>query len=337
LGDDEPLYSLYYSVDAYGNWEHESNILYKTRTDAELEKLTGRPIEEIENRIRYCNEVLLEVRAKRIYPGLDDKVIISWNALMIKGYADAYKVFGDEIFLQKAITAADFIISNLWEDKTLYRIYKNGKVTIPAFSEDYAALCEALISLYEASADEHYIHKAKELLDLAIEHFYDAKKKLFYVKSNQDEQLVARKLDLNDDVIPAANSMFAKCLLLLGFLFDEAHYHEMADAMLIAVQSKIERYPTGYSNWMQVILWRQKGLNQIVISGKNREEEWKELNRYYFPNAIRLRVASSSQLPLLKDKQVSDTTKIYVCLDKVCGIPVNTVEEAMKQVRSLAG
>lgn len=332
LGEDEPLFSLYYSVDAYGNWEHESNILYRTRTDEELANLTGKPIAAIENVIKHCNEVLLAARGTRVRPGLDDKVITSWNALMIKGYADAYIVFGDDLFLTAAQRCADFIIGTLWKESTLYRIYKNGKSSIPGFSEDYAALCEALITLYEASANEQYALVAKTIMDAAIDRFYDGGRKLFYFTSRYGEQLAARKTDLNDDVIPAANSMFAKALYLLGFLFDETRYHDMADDMLRTIRPKLERFPTGYSNWMQALLWKQKGFYQVVITGKAAHENWRAACTAYLPNSIRLRVVQASALPLLQDKTPGDEAKIYVCEDKTCGLPFQEIGQAMAQL-----
>ena len=335
LGDDEKIFSLYFSVEEKGNWEHGNNILYKTKSDEELAKISGRPISEIENIIKKCNAILLDARKKRVRPGLDDKMITCWNALMIKAYSDAYSVFNEECFLVAAKTCADFILENLLKEETIYRIFKNDNATIPAFAEDYAALCEALISLYVASEDEKYLFKAKKLMDISIDLFFDMETKLFYFKSKNDEQLVARKIDMSDDVIPSANSMFAKCLYQLGFLFDETRYHEMVDQILLAVQSKIERFPTGYSNWMQVLLWKQKGFLQIIVSGKDADGIKRELQKSYLPNAIILTIKKQSDIPLLADKSVIEETKIYICKDKTCGLPFDAIENLWSQLTEL--
>ena len=333
LGDDEHLFSIYFSVDEKGNWEHGNNILYKTKSNFELEKVTGKSISEIEKIVRKCNTILLDARSKRVRPGLDDKMITSWNTLMIKGYTDAYKVFNDERFLNSAIKCADFILDNLLKEDQLFRIYKNGKVTIPAFAEDYASLCEALISLYEVSGDESYLIQAKKLMEISINQFYDSESKLFYFKSKNDEQLIARKIDMSDDVIPSANSMFAKCLYQLGFIFDETNYHKMVDEMLLAVQSKIERFPTGYSNWMQVLLWKQKGFYQIIITGKNADEVKREIQKTYLSNALILTLKHQSSIPLLADKIPSEETKIYICKDKTCGLPLSKLDEVFTSLQ----
>ncbi|MFI5221560.1 MAG: thioredoxin domain-containing protein [Bacteroidia bacterium] len=331
LGDDEPLFSLYFSVDKNGNWEHGNNILYKILTDDEIGNLTGKNISEIELIISKCTEILLQARFKRIKPGLDDKMITSWNALMIKGYAEAYVVFNDAVFLNAAKNCADFILEKMLVEKELYRIYKKVKRSIPAFAEDHAALCEALILLYEASTEEKYIVKAKELMEISIRNFYEEDNRLFYFKSKNDTPLIARKIDVYDNVIPSANSIFAKCLYKLGFLFDKENYHRIAQGMIKQVQLKMETYPTGYSNWIQLLMWMRKGFYQVIVTGRNSDKELRELREFYLPNAIILSLKEKSAIPLLMDKVVSEETKIYVCRDKVCGLPLHDTGEITRK------
>jgi len=329
LGNDEPLFSLYYSVDAYGNWEHSSNILYRTRSKEELEKLTSMTIVEIEKIIQKCNTHLLAERDKRIKPGLDDKAITSWNALMISGYAKAYQVFDEPEFLKMAKRSADFILENLLIDKRLYRIYKNGKASIPAFAEDYACLTDALIQLYQVTFEEKYVLEANALMELSIPYFYDADRKFFYFTSIHDEALIARRIDFNDDVIPSANSVFAKCLQMLMYYYSNTDYENILDGMLQSIKPKIDKYPTGYSNWLQVMLNKEKGLYQIVLSGKDYKGAQNELNQMYLPNAVYALVQKDTQIPLLKDKPMSDALSIYVCIDKTCSLPQNNVQSVV--------
>jgi len=327
LGDDAPLYGLYFSIDAYGNWDDGTNILYKTRTDEELEKLTGKYISDIELIIEKCNQLLLDARAKRIRPGLDDKMITSWNALMIKAYSDAYLLFGDLDYLLSAKTAADFIMTELWQYETLYRIHKNGSTTIKAFAEDYATTIEALIRLFEASSEEKYLLFAKQILDTCIEQFYDKEKGLFYFKSHQDSQLVARKIDVNDDVISSSNSILAKCLMQIGYLFDEDNYHEICERMILGVQSKIEKHPMGYSNWLQVILFKYHGFNQLVCVGKTAADFLFDLHKKYLPNKLAVVINAKSTIPLLADKHITELIHFYRCIDKSCGLPANNLTD----------
>jgi uncharacterized protein len=327
LGDDEPLFSIYYSVDAYGNWEHGANILYKTRSHEELEKLTGKTIIEIEQVIEKCNALLLTERNKKTKPGLDDKVITSWNALMISGYCEAFKAFGEKEFYAAAQKALDSILQYLWVDKTLYRIYKNGKISIPAFAEDYACLTKALIDFYQISFDEKYLIKANELMELSIAYFYSEEKKLFYFKSNTDAALIARKLDLTDDVIPSANSIFGHCLQALSFYFSNNNYEKMVDDMLLLVQQKFAKTTSSYTNWMQLSLNKIQGVKQIVIAGPEAKNYFAQLNQNYLPNTLFALAAAQSVIPLVKDKlPIENKTTIYVCQDKTCGLPLFSLD-----------
>ncbi len=323
LGDDEPLFSIYYSVDAYGNWEHGASILYKTRSHEELEKLTGKTIIEIEQIIQKCNTLLLTERNKKTKPGLDDKIITSWNALMISGYCEAFKAFGENAFYTTAQKALDSILQYLLVDKTLYRIYKNGKISIPGFAEDYACLTKALIDFYQISFDEKYLIKANELMELSMAYFYSEEKKLFYFKSNTDAALIARKLDLTDDVIPSANSIFGHCLQALSFYFSNSHYEKMVDDMLLLVQQKFAKTTSSYTNWMQLSLNKLQGVKQIVIAGPEANNYFTQLNQNYLPNTLFALAAEQSVIPLVKDKlPIENKTTIYVCHDKTCGLPL---------------
>lgn len=328
LGDDEPLFSIYYSVDAYGNWEHGASILYKTRTIEELEKITGKNIIEIEAIIEKCNAILVAERNKKTKPGLDDKVITSWNALMISGYCEAFKAFGEKEFYTSAQKALDSILQHLWVDKTLYRIYKNGKISIPGFAEDYACLTKALIDFYQISFDEKYLIKANELMELSMAYFYSEEKKLFYFKSNTDAALIARKLDLTDDVIPSANSIFGHCLQALSFYFSNIHYEKMVDDMLLLVQQKFEKTTSSYSNWMQLSLNKIQGVKQIVIAGPEAKYYFEQLNQNYLPITLFTLATEQSVIPLVKDKlPIENKTTIYVCQDKTCGLPVFNLKD----------
>ncbi len=333
LGEHEPLFSLYYSVDAYGNWEHDANILYQTRSIEELTTLTGKTISEIESVITLCKQKLLTVRANRIAPGLDDKMVTSWNALMIKALADAYLVFSEPSYLTHAEQLLQFIQTKLYtEQEGLKRIYKNGKASIHAFAEDYALLIEACIRLYEASGNEAHMNFANELMQESIAKYYDKEKELFYFKANSDSQLITRKLDVNDDVISSSNSVFAKCLWVLGFAFDKPDYHQMAKAMVARIHEKLKKFPNGYSNWMQVIQWMNYGFKQVVLCGA-KVNDFYALHQEFIPNGLILQVSPNSALPLLRDKVSSGELKIYICTDNTCGLPILDLATALEQIK----
>jgi len=215
----------------------------------------------------------------------------------------------------------------MWQHETLYRIHKNGSTTIKAFAEDYATTIEALIRLFEASSEEKYLQFAKQILDTCIEQFYNKEIGLFYFKSHNDSQLVARKIDVNDDVISSSNSILAKCLMQIGYLFDEDNYHEICERMILGVQSKIEKHPMGYSNWLQVILFKYNGFNQLVCVGKTADHFLFDLHKQYLPNKLAVVINAKSTIPLLADKHITELVHFYRCIDKSCGLPAKNLTD----------
>ena len=323
----------YYNINLKGLWEHGNYILLRDTDDESFAKAQSIDPERLEKRRKSVNERLMEVRSKRIRPGLDDKSLTSWNALMLKGYVDAYLAFGDQHFLDVALKNADFILKyQLRNDGGLYHNHKAGKSTINGYLEDYCFTIEAFIALYQATLDEKWLNRSKELLDYTIEHFLNADNGMFYFTSDLDNPLVARKMEVYDNVIPASNSSMAKGLFYLGHYFDRENYLKMADNMLNNVVPGMGRYPSGHSNWSQLMLHRTLPFYEVAISGKEAVTKREELTQNFLPNTLLIGSEADSKLPLLENKYVKGETMIYVCLDKVCQLPVSEVAEALKQI-----
>jgi len=333
LGEDANLIGEYYNVTEDGNWEEEqTNILRKTIADDDLIAKYDINAEILYDKLQTAKAKLLEVRNKRIRPGLDDKCLTAWNAMMIKGLADAAAVLNHDLYYRNALNAANFILNNLKAEKGgLYRNYKNGKATITAFLDDYAFVIDALIALYEYDFDEKWINEAKSLTDYVLANFTDTESPMFFYTSIDSETLIARKHEVMDNVIPAANSVMAQNLKKLSLLFDLDNYAEKASEMLAAVHPKIKAYGSAYSNWSIQLLNEVYGINEIAITGLETDIIKLELSNHYIPNKITLG-GTKSNLPLLKGKQ-SNETKVYICRNKVCQLPVKTVEEALEYLQ----
>ena len=328
VGEDAALVAEYYNVTSEGNWEEErTNILRKTVADDDLQEKYGIDAAALYDKVNAASEKLLEVRNKRIRPGLDDKCLTAWNGMMIKALADAATVLNHASYYQKASLAAKFILNNLKTSNGLYRNFKNGKASIVGFLDDYAFFIEALIALYEYDFNDQWLTEAKELTDAVIENFTDVESPMFFYTSAKSENLIARKHEVMDNVIPASNSTMAQNLKKLGLLFDLEGYNNKADEMLAAVHPKIKTYGSAYSNWAIQLLNEVQGINEIAIVGLEIDLVKLELSNHYVPNKITLG-GTKSNLPLLKGKQ-SNETKVYICRNKVCQLPVKTVEEAL--------
>ena len=332
LDTDAALIADYFNITARGNWEEEEvNILLRKQTAQEFAEANGLSYENFLVKLKRAKERLMAVRQKRIPPGLDDKCLTAWNGMMIKALAESSQLFDREEFYLAAKKAADFILSDLsTEDGGLYRNYKHNKASITAFLDDYAFFISALLALYEADFDERWLTEAKRLTDLVLSNFRDLDSPMLFYTAANSETLIARKHEIMDNVIPAANSVMAQNLKQLGLLFDEARYTDKADKMLAAVHAQIKTYGSAYSNWAIQLMNEVFGINEIAITGDSVAEVKKELDQRYIPNKIILS-GTNSALPLLKDKQ-SIETKIYICRNKSCQLPVTTVEEALKLI-----
>ena len=277
----------------------------------------------------------MAVRHNRVRPGIDDKTLTSWNALIIKGLIDAYEAFGEKEFLEMALKNAEFIINNQKRnDGKLLHNYKDGRSTIDGFLEDYSFTAEAFIALYQATFDENWLDEAQEITHYALSHFYDSESGMFFFTDNNSQALVARKMEVTDNVIPASNSSMAKVLLDLGHLLDNKDYLEKSRQMLHNVVKDMPGYGAGYSNWGILMLREVNPYYEIAIVGKDALNTRGELVKNYIPNRLILGATNdNSKLGLLEYKYMKGETIIYVCVNKSCQMPVNAVNDALKQLK----
>lgn len=330
LGADAALMGDYFNVTAEGNWEEEeTNILRRITQDEDFFAKHAIDEKTLQQKVGLAKEKLLAARSKRIRPGLDDKCLTAWNAMMIKALTNTAQVLDNPSYYQSAKKAAEFILNNLIAiDGGLYRNYKNGKANIQGFLDDYAFMIDALIALYETDFDEKWLTEAKKLSNYVLDNFKDAENEMFFYTASNGEELIARKHEVMDNVIAASNSVMAQNLQKLGLFYDDENYSEKASAMLKSVLPRIKAYGSAYSNWCIQLLNEVYGINEIAVVGNAIETTKKELNKFYIPNKITLG-GTKSELPLLKDKE-SQETKIYICRNKTCQLPVSTVAEAVK-------
>ena len=332
LGDDSELFCLYYNITEGGNWEEErTNVLMRTEDDETFAKDSGLSVEELRTFID-AQKQQFAYREKRIRPGLDNKILASWNGMMLKGFADAYRVFNEPEFLSAAVANAEFLLNNmLSEGGRLERIYKTER-ELPgvAFLDDYALVIEGLISLYEATFNEKWLTSARELCEYALQNFYDPGTGMLFYTSQHDQELIARKFELLDNVIPASNSVMANNLHKLGHFFDDEMYLVQSSQMLQNIFPQIKTYASGYSNWAILLMNQIFGIYEIAITGPQAEQKRQELEKTFIPNKILLG-GSSGTLPLLQDKWVGET-KVFVCKNRTCQLPVTEISEALKQI-----
>lgn len=328
------IISEYFNINKTGYWEEENYILLRKKTPEEIAKKFSVSTGELNALIAEAKKLLLTARSKRIRPGLDDKILVSWNALMISGYCDAYKAFGDEQFLSAAKKNASLILRQMrTKDGGLFHSYKNGTAKINGYLEDYSFMIESLLSLYECTFDEIYLNEANSFAEYAFTHFYDETAGSFWFTSNLDPALIARKKEIQDNVIPASNSAMAKALFNLGIHFENKKFTDTASKMLHNIVKEMERYGSGYSNWAILMLNLTQDFREIVITGDSAHKKRKELQSYYLPNTLFAGSLKESELPLLLYRTAEPKTLIYVCENRVCKLPVEKVEEALELLK----
>jgi uncharacterized protein YyaL (SSP411 family) len=333
LGDRFPLFRDAYHVDSKGYWEGGNYILLRRERDGELAAAAGLGLEEWARAIDGCRRDLLAIRGKRVRPGLDDKTLTSWNAMMAKGFLSAYGALGDARYLGIARRNLEFLHGRARrEDGSYHRTYKEGRFAISGFLEDYAFMAEACLALYQATFEEKWLSAAREAAGFALAHFRDPGSGLCYFTSDLDKPLVARKMEIMDNVIPSSNSVLARALFHLSAFSGEAAYREAAEAMLSRVRDQLPTYGSGFSNWGMLLLDLALPFHEVVVTGPGAEDAARDLRACYLPDAVLAGGEAEGSVPLLEGRHQEGRTLIHVCRDRVCGLPVSTVAEALVQL-----
>jgi uncharacterized protein YyaL (SSP411 family) len=321
----------FYNLNQRGFWEEGKYIPLRTESDESFAHKMKWTSEELEGKIADINQKLLDERSHRVRPGTDDKCLTSWNAMILKGLCDAYAAFGEEDFLHLAKKNARWILnSQVTEEGKLLRNFKNGRSNIDGFLEDYAHVIDAFISLYQVTFDKVWLEKANQLLNYSLQNFQDETSKMFFFTSS-DTKLIARKMELNDNVIPASNSVMARNLYHLGSYYNNAAYTQFAKQMLANVYEGMEMYGSGYSNWASLTMQIVNDYYHLSVVGPNAMEKCSELQTHYLPNVL-FSGGMDVSLPVLSDKQITDETMLYVCYDGTCLLPTKDVQEALRLV-----
>lgn len=336
LGNDAKIFNEYYNVFAGGNWEHGKNILHlkkDAKTIAAKNNLSEKAFNDL---IKNGKDILFKYREKRIRPGLDDKALTGWNALMLTGYVDAYKAFNKKEYLNVALKNGQFILDKMLQpDFRLNRNYKDGKSVINAFLDDYVLTVQAFIDLYEITFDEKWLNTAKGLTEYVLTHFDDANSDLYFYTSDIDPALITRKIESTDNVIPGSNSVMAKNLHELGLYFYKNGWIEKAQAMMHTMANSIVEGGAVdfYTEWTQVYWQLVHPPYEVAIVGAEAAEKRNQFFMEYHPDAILLGGENEGTLELLKNKLQEGETMIYVCQNKVCNLPVSDVKKAIELLK----
>ena len=342
IGEDYDFFQTAYGITENGNWEGVT-VLQRAVDDTTLASRLQITSESVTAKLAECHARLLTVRAERIRPGTDDKVLTAWNGLMLAAVAEAARVFEGtkkgKQYLEMATRSANFLLTALRPDERLHRSWREGKVTEEVFLEDYAALILGLLELYQTDFNNHWFASALEFADEMIERFSDPEGGFFDTPTD-GEKLVIRPKDLQDNAIPSGNALACEALLKLAAFTDNGVYRDLAERALKSVSEAAVRYPTAFARWLSAADIALENVKQVAILGDAGNENFQALMNVlrseYRPNII---VAASTYPPddiapaLLHERPLEDgKPTVYVCEGFVCLKPVSQPDDLQNQL-----
>jgi len=347
--EDGELFCSYYDVSDSGNWNDPhapgvaKNILHVPRDLETVAKLNKIDPQKLEKRLAASRRKLLDVRRKRVPPGLDNKILAEWNGLMIASLARGGAAFNEKKYVEAAAKAADFVLTRQYEDGRLLRAYRNGRRLEAAFLTDYASMIDGLIELYEATFDRRWLDRAIELNTAAIEHFFDEQSGGFFFTADGHEQLIARSKDIRDSATPSGNSVQLMNLLRLSVMLGDETLRRPAEETMNHFAGQIIRSPGTGERFLAAVEFALAGPVELAVVGAasnpRTQALLRKINSTYVPNRVLLLsnladAGKNVDSPLLQNRPlVGGHPAVYVCRNYTCQRPATTPTELESQLR----
>ena len=335
LGKDADAFCLYYDVTDGGNFEGHT-ILNNTLAASAVAFHLGMTEDQVKSSITESSKKLLEARSKRVRPGLDDKSLTSWNALMISALAKGYRVTDHKQYLDAAENCVSFIEKNLICDGALLRTYKNGRAKLSAYLEDYAYLINALVDLFEVKPEPKYLSLTILLANHLVEHFWDEKNSSFYFTADNHEQLIIRPKNNYDLSMPSGNSVAANALLKLYHLTQEKKFLAISTKTMEAFGLMAAENPFGFGYLLNTIYLFLQSPTEITLLNPQNKEIYDYITKQFLPESILVTIHNNTQLDGLAKyqffagKSFDSTTTVFVCKNFSCSLPLKTIPEIEK-------
>jgi len=340
LGQDAArIVRAYYGVTEVGNFEGR-NILWRPRNDNDFASELGISVAELLATVANAKQRLFAIRLQRVAPSRDDKILTSWNALMLKAFAEAGAALQNEHYISLARSNAEFVCQELTRDGRLLRTWKGGLAKLTGYLEDYAFLIDALLVLYEATFEQRWLQEASRLADGMIDLFWDESNGVFFDTGRDHEELVVRPRDIFDNATPSGGSAAAFALLRLAAFTGTADYGRYAVTSIRSVREYLDRLPTGFANWLAALDFYLSTPKEVAVIGKRNHPATTELLRSvygrYLPNRVIAGAAepgARGASPLLANREmVNGKPTAYVCEHYVCKLPATTPEALASQL-----
>ncbi len=332
LGDDADVFCLFYDVTDGGNWEG-NNILCNNLNLSNVAFNFGITEDKVKEILISGSEKLLKVRNSRISPELDDKILVSWNSLMITAFAKGYRVTGDSKYLDAAKKCISFIEDNLFENDKLLRTYKNGNAKIDGYLEDYSYFVNALLDVFEIQANSKYLELALKLGYYLVDHFWDSENNSFFMTSDSHEKLIIRPKSNYDLSLPSGNSVSSFAMLRLFHFSQNQKFLEISTKILESQAQMAAENPFGFGYLLNTIAIYLENPVEITIINNENSDICESLNEIYLPNSFRVVIDDSTQLenlsqyPFFSGKTFESKTSVLICKNFSCSLPLHSMDE----------
>jgi len=338
LGKDSEIFCIYYDVTDGGNFEGNT-ILANNINASSLGFKFGKSEPEIDDLISKCSKKLLEIRNKREQPGKDDKVITSWNGLMVSAFLSGYRITDKSKYLDVAKQSIDFFESNFEKNHILHRTFKNAEPKLNGYLDDYAYMANASVDMFENTSQPKYLSFATNLANYLITHFWDDSTNGFFFTSDNHEKLIMRPKNNYDLSMPSGNSVAAYVLLKLYHITQNKQFLEIAKKIIESQAISAAENPFAFGYLLNVLyLYYQKPTEITIINDKN-SELVSSLRKKFLPESIMVLVENQSNLEALSKHSFfsgkefqNDKTTVFVCKNFSCSLPLSDLSEIEKEL-----
>ena len=331
LGPAVDIFAEYFDVTAKGNWEG-SNILRVKRPLEVFAREKGLPVEKLADILQKCKRILLDERSKRVRPALDDKIILSWNALMNIACSKAFAAVGKEEYRILAVKNMEFIFREFQtgSDQRFYHTWKNAQGKHFGFLDDYSFLIEALLHLQQITGDSRWLVKAREIAEYVLRNFSEEETAFFFFTDLTQRDVIVRKKEVYDGATPSGNATMAYNLYRLGIYFDQPEWKKRAERMLRSVSNAVVGYPGSFGVWAALLMEIVYGTQEIAVVGTGATELNKQILAEYIPQKVLMASEGGVEnLPLVGGKKSTNAALIYLCKNYSCLNPVKDVKQLM--------
>jgi uncharacterized protein YyaL (SSP411 family) len=342
LGADAPIAIAYWGVAPGGNFEGKTILTVPIDPTSVAERL-GLSLEDLHGVIARARQRLYDARAKRVWPGLDDKVLASWNALMLRGIAEAARAFGDPRYREIALRNARFLFENMVRDGRVFRSYKAGTAKLAGYLEDHAALGLAAIAMYELTFDPQWRDWAHTLSETMVAWFWDDTTGAFYDTASDHEELITRPREVTDNAVPSGTSLAAELLARVAELGHDVDARRRSTYVIETLAPIVARYPNGFGHLLGVTDMIVNGATEVAIVGEPTSADFTALERVvaerYLPSLVLAGGAPSDgeRIALLEGRTVREGSRAtaYVCRNYACEEPVTNSDRLADQLHAL--